>query len=313
MKQIWKVEKEYSSLRLDLAVSKKFEDISRSFAREKIQTGEIKLNNENVKASVKVFEGDRVAIDYEQTALETKLEPTPLNFEIVYEDEHLICIDKPAGLVVHPGAGREEETVVSSILSHTQLSSIGSPNRPGVVQRLDKETSGLMVLAKTDKAHHQLVKQFSQHSVKKEYLAIIQGAIENQKGRIEVAIERDRVHRKRMKATSEKNARLAVSRFEVVEYLDESTLIKVEILTGRTHQIRVHMSFTGHPLLGDTLYGARKKPFSHFLHSYKLELEHPVTGHKLQFYSQIPESFKNKIIELNGKPVTEELLKSSIG
>jgi 23S rRNA pseudouridine1911/1915/1917 synthase len=157
-----------------------------------------------------------------------------------------------------------------------------------------------MVLAKTAQAHKALVKSFSSHELDKEYLAIIQGHIVNKKGRIEVAIDRDKIHRKRMKATTPEKGRMAISRFEVIEYLKSTSFVKVAIETGRTHQIRVHMSFTGHPLLGDTTYGARKLPQNqqHFLHSYRLVINHPVSNKGMEFKAKLPEKFAAKLIEL---------------
>ena len=295
----WNITDDFSGMRLDQAINKKFPDISRNLAQEMIKNGEITIRNSNVKASQKIKTGDTVEIKFRSDDLETGIQATEMNFPIVYEDNDIIVINKPFGLVVHPGAGQEKETVVSALLSHTTLSPIGAPDRPGVVHRLDKETSGIMVLAKTKEAHKNLAEQFASHDLEKEYIALIQGHIVNKKGRIQVAIERDPIHRQRMKATSAENGRMAISIFEVMEYLKNSTLVKVKILTGRTHQIRVHMSFTGHPLLGDTTYGGRKFGNSeHFLHSSKLTITHPTTGKTMTFQADIPQRFKEVIEEL---------------
>ena len=164
----------------------------------------------------------------------------------------------------------------------------------------DKDTSGVMILAKTRDAHRKLAEAFAGHELEKEYLAIIQGHIVNRKGRIEVAIERDKIHRKRMKATSAEKGRMAISIFEVLEYLKGATLVKVKILTGRTHQIRVHMAFTGHPLLGDVTYGGKRleKKAEHFLHSHRLALKHPVTGKQLEFIAPMPDRFARILAQL---------------
>jgi 23S rRNA pseudouridine1911/1915/1917 synthase len=295
----WKITEEFSGMRLDQAINKKFPDISRNMAQEMIKNGEITIGDSIVKASQKLKTGDIAVIHFRSSELETDIQATEMNFPIVYEDDDIIVINKPFGLVVHPGAGQEKETVVSALLSHTNLSPIGAPDRPGVVHRLDKETSGIMVLAKTKEAHKNLAEQFASHDLEKEYIALIQGHIVNKKGRIQVAIERDPVHRQRMKATSAENGKMAISIFEVMEYLKNSTLVKVKILTGRTHQIRVHMSFTGHPLLGDTTYGGRKFGNSeHFLHSSKLTITHPITGKTMTFQADIPQRFKEVIEEL---------------
>ena len=295
----WQITEEYSGMRLDQAINKKYPDISRSLAQEMIKNGEITIGNSTVKASQKVKTGDIATINFRSDEMNTDIQATEMNFPIIYEDEDIIVINKPFGLVVHPGAGNEKVTVVSALLSHTNLSPIGAPDRPGVVHRLDKETSGLMVLAKTKEAHKNLAEQFAGHDIEKEYIALIQGHIVNKKGRIQVAIERDPIHRQRMKATSAENGRMAISIFEVMEYLKNSTLVKVQILTGRTHQIRVHMAFTGHPLLGDTTYGGKKFGNSeHFLHSHKLSFTHPSTGKTMTFQAEIPLRFKEVIEEL---------------
>lgn len=295
----WQINEEFEGKRLDQAISKNYPEISRTLAQEMIKNGEIKVNNSLAKTSQKLKKGDFVEVSLRSDELNTEIQATEMNLPILYEDNDIIVINKPFGLVVHPGAGNEKVTVVSALLSHTNLSPIGAPDRPGVVHRLDKETSGIMVLAKTKEAHKNLAEQFATHELDKEYIAIIQGHIVNKKGRIQVAIERDPVHRQRMKATSAENGRMAISIFEVMEYLKNSTLIKVKILTGRTHQIRVHMAFTGHPLLGDTTYGGKKYGNQeHFLHSYKLSFKHPITGKTMTFEAEIPERFQQVIKEL---------------
>ncbi|MBR4571195.1 MAG: RluA family pseudouridine synthase [Candidatus Riflebacteria bacterium] len=295
----WNITEEFAGMRLDQAINKKFPDISRNTAQEMIKNGEITIGNSTVKSSQKLKTNDTVVINFRKDDLETDIQATEMNFPIVYEDNDIIVINKPFGLVVHPGAGQEKETVVSALLSHTTLSPIGAPDRPGIVHRLDKETSGIMILAKNKEAHKNLAEQFASHDLEKEYIALIQGHIVNKKGRIQVAIERDPIHRQRMKATSADNGKMAISIFEVMEYLKNSTLVKVQILTGRTHQIRVHMAFTGHPLLGDTTYGGRKFGNSeHFLHSSKLTITHPTTGKTMTFQADIPQRFKEVIEEL---------------
>lgn len=297
--EIWLINEEFVGMRLDQAINKKFPDISRSLAQEMIKNGEIKVGNSLVKSSQKLKAGDNVEIAFRNDDFNTEIQATEMNFPILYEDDDIIVINKPFGLVVHPGAGNEKITVVSAVLSHTNLSPIGAPDRPGIVHRLDKETSGVMVLAKNKEAHKNLAEQFASHDLDKEYIAIIQGHIVNKKGRIQVAIERDPVHRQRMKATSAENGRMAISIFEVIEYLKNASLVKVKILTGRTHQIRVHMAFTGHPLLGDTTYGGRKFGNSeHFLHSYKLSFKHPITGKEMTFEAELPQRFQQVIEEL---------------
>lgn len=296
----WCVDSDFSGLRLDQAVNQKYREISRTLAQEMIKAGEILLNGATTKPGQKLKGGETVKLTLRCEEEATTIAATPLDFKILYEDKYIVVVDKPAGLVVHPGAGKEKATVVSALLGHTKLSPIGAPTRPGVVHRLDKDTSGIMVLAKTREAHRRLAEAFSGRELEKEYMAIIQGHIVNRKGRIEVAIERDKIHRKRMKATSADKGRMAVSLFEVVEYLESATLVRVKILTGRTHQIRVHMAFTGHPLLGDTTYGGKRwqKRARHFLHSSRLAFNHPITGARIDLQAQLPEYFAAAISEL---------------
>lgn len=298
--ETWAVEPEYAGLRIDLAINRKFGRISRTLAQEMLKTGEIKVGSQLVKPGLKVKGGEKVEITFRPDEVEPEIKATTLDFPILFEDRYMIAIDKPAGLVVHPGAGKEKTTVVSALLGHTKLSPIGAPTRPGIVHRLDKDTSGVMILAKTRDAHRKLAEAFAGHDLEKEYLAIIQGHIVNRKGRIEVAIERDKIHRKRMKATSADKGRMAISNFEVIEYLKGATLVKVKILTGRTHQIRVHMAFTGHPLLGDVTYGGKRleRKAEHFLHSHRLALKHPVTGKPLEFIAPMPDRFAQILTQL---------------
>lgn len=299
----WHVESDFAGLRLDQAVNQKYREISRTQAQEMIKGGEILLNGAATKPGQKLKGGETVRMTLRCEEPTTTITATPLDFKILYEDKYIVVVDKPAGLVVHPGAGKEKATVVSALLGHTKLSPIGAPTRPGVVHRLDKDTSGIMVLAKTREAHKRLAEAFSGRELEKEYMAIIQGHIVNRKGRIEVAIERDRIHRKRMKATSADKGRMAISLFEVEEYLEGATLVKVKILTGRTHQIRVHMAFTGHPLLGDTTYGGKRwqKRARHFLHSSRLAFNHPITGARIELQAPLPEYFQEAISELRSR------------
>ncbi|NCB38150.1 MAG: RluA family pseudouridine synthase [Erysipelotrichia bacterium] len=296
----WVVEPEMAGLRLDLAINQKHREISRTLAQEMLKNGEIKLNGQTVKSSLKLRGGEKIWITFRDDEPEQEIKATELDFPILFEDKYMIAINKPAGLVVHPGAGKEKTTVVSALLGHTKLSPIGAPTRPGVVHRLDKETSGVMILAKTRDAHRKLAEAFASHELEKEYLAIIQGHIVNRKGRIEVAVERDKIHRKRMKATSSEKGRMAISQFEVIEYLKSNTLVKVRIMTGRTHQIRVHMAFTGHPLLGDVTYGGKRfeKKAEHFLHSSRLVLKHPISGKEMILEAALPERFAGVLEQL---------------
>ncbi|MBP7633166.1 RluA family pseudouridine synthase [Candidatus Ozemobacteraceae bacterium] len=290
--------------RLDAALASRAGDLSRTTLQELIKSGSVTVDGRSAKPSQKMKGGEAIRMELPEATVPETIAATPLRFPIVFEDDHLVVIDKPAGLVVHPGAGHEAESVVSGLLSRMSLSPVGAPLRPGVVHRLDKATSGLMVLAKTEKTHRKLTKAFAGRAVTKEYLALVQGRIQDERGRIEVAIERDRLHRKRMKATYGERGRMAVSVFDVVERLRGATLVRVRIETGRTHQIRVHMAFLGHPLLGDVLYGGRRIEGKaiHYLHSAKLSMPHPVTGKPLTWEQPAPPAFTAIISQLRSSP-----------
>ncbi|MBF0498926.1 MAG: RluA family pseudouridine synthase [Candidatus Riflebacteria bacterium] len=302
-KHEWRVESDCRGLRLDAILARRHVEISRSLLQEMIKSGEALVDGIAVKPSHKLRGGEIVTYKIPKIAEQQPIASTPLDFPILFEDHHMIAVEKPVGLVVHPGAGREEKSVVSALLSYTKLSPIGAPLRPGVVHRLDKTTSGIMVLAKTERAHKRLAKMFAGHTIAKEYMAIVQGAVEADRGRVEVAIERDRVHRKRMRATRQDRGRMAISHYEVVERFPGATLVRVRIETGRTHQIRVHMSYIGHPLCGDILYGGR--PFlgksNHYLHSARLAMKHPFIDVDIEWLSPLPAAFEAALTELRNR------------
>lgn len=300
----WQTTPDEKNIRLDAALAKKFPEISRSALAEMIRNGEVLLDQKEVKPSHKLSGKELIILTIQEKKEIKTLPPTPLTFNIIFEDESIISVDKPKGMSVHPGAGKEKISVVSCVLGHSTLSPIGAPLRPGVVHRLDKGTSGVMVLAKTSNAHHGLSKAFSTRSVGKEYFALVQGAILENKGRIEAALDRDRTNRKRMKVTKPDRGRMAVSLFEVAERFQKATLLKVSILTGRTHQIRVHFSFIGHPLIGDVLYGGSKFQGKaiHYLHSSKLRFIHPITGLPIELTAPLPQDFQNAIEKLRCDP-----------
>ncbi len=300
----WMIPGELAGVRVDQALAKGFPDSSRAALQELIRNGSAVVDGRKVKPSAKVKGGELVRITFPDIAPARDLEPTALTFPILFQDEHLVVIDKPYGLVVHPGAGREKESVVSALLGCTSLSPIGSPLRPGVIHRLDKTTSGVMVLARTEVAHLRLSKAFSARKVGKEYFALVQGIVRPESGRIEIAIERDRVFRKRMKAAPPGKGRNAVSRFERVELLKGATLLRVIIETGRTHQIRVHLAYIRHPLVGDITYGGKRIGAMQglFLHSSRVSLTHPVTGELFTWKAPLPSRFQEALSELRRSP-----------
>jgi len=293
----WVVPADAKGTRLDAALAARHADTSRSLLQEMIKKGDVTVDGSATKSSSKLKGGETVCYSIPKAPASEPISATPLDFPILFEDDALVVIDKPVGLVVHPGAGHEKVSVVSCLLSHTGLSPIGAPIRPGVVHRLDKSTSGVMILAKSEIAHRRLTKLFAGRTVHKEYLALVNGEIGADKGRVEVAIERDRVQRKRMMATHPDRGKSAVSHYEVVERFPGATLVRVSIETGRTHQIRVHLAYIGHPLLGDILYGGRKfrgDP-KHFLHSFRLQIPHPMTKKEISCEAPLPAAFQEAI------------------
>jgi len=305
--------------RLDKFVAARVADLSRSAAQRLIDDGFVTVNDVHATAAHKVGSGDVIVVRIPPSA-PTTIEAEAIPLSIVYEDDDLIVIDKPAGLVVHPAAGHDRGTLVNAVLAHApDLEGIGGETRPGIVHRLDKDTSGLIVVAKNDAAHRELQRQFKARTVKKMYLALVEGRVEPREGIIDAPIARDRVHRKRM--TVGLDGRPSRTRYRVIKYESgrigvealagervmaamparaysptEFTLVEAYPETGRTHQIRVHFAWLGHPLVGDPVYG-RKKPVlpieRHFLHAARLTLRLPSSGEECTFESPLPPDLKS--------------------
>jgi 23S rRNA pseudouridine1911/1915/1917 synthase len=287
--------------RLDRWLARELPEQSRSRLQSLIEAGAVLLEGRPARASSRLRTGQEVVVRIpEPRPAAPRPEDIPLT--VVHEDDRLLVIEKPAGLVVHPGAGRAEGTLVNALLHHVRdLSGIGGELRPGIVHRLDKGTSGLMVVAKDDATHRDLARQFAGRTVEKEYLAIVLGVPRARKGVIDSPIGRDPIHRKKMSVRA-RRARPARSDYEVVEALDGAALVRVRIHTGRTHQVRVHLASIGYPLAGDALYGGRRTPPSRLpssrqalrafdrpaLHAARLAFDHPATGERLAFESALP-------------------------
>jgi len=285
-----------AKLRLDQFLAKRLPEYSRSRLQQLIRSGFVRLNEQTTRPRHIVRRGDK--IDLREPPVEKiDVQPEPIPLEIIFEDNDLIVINKPAGLTVHPGAGQREHTLVNALLSHcATLSGIGGKERPGIVHRLDKETSGCLVAAKNDMAHRELSKQFAARIVEKVYLALVAGRLCKATGVIEEKIGRHPVHRQRMRVTSVRG-RSAKTEYRVIRSSKEASLIECRLHTGRTHQIRVHLHHLGQPVLGDKVYAQRAtKSFPRqMLHAWKLGFHHPRTGEWKNFEAPLPPDFKEAI------------------
>lgn len=283
---------------------------TRSFIQKLLEDSAVSCNGAVVrKASYKVKSGDEIVFELPEPKT-AEITPQDIPLEIVYEDDALLVVNKPQGMVVHPAPGNPDNTLVNAVMAHCagRLSSINSVIRPGIVHRIDKDTSGLLVIAKTDEAHNHLAAQLKEHSMTRVYTCIVNGGFQQDHGTIHAPIGRHPVQRKKMAVTA-KNAKDAVTHFEVLERLSGYTLLKCRLETGRTHQIRVHLAHIGHPLLGDPLYGTKNKLGIHMqmLHAGILGFIHPITGAYLEFSAPLPPLFCQVLEGLRGQGGTDPL------
>lgn len=280
--------------RLDRFLAERLPELSRSRVQALIKEGAVLLNGKPAKPSAEVSAGDFIAgsIPEDRPA---EAQPQELPLTILYEDEHLAVLDKASGMVVHPGDGNQDGTLVNALLHHFgSMSSIGGVQRPGIVHRLDKETSGCLVVARNDETHRALTEQFSGRTVEKTYLAIVERAPSPPRGRIETNIGRNPHNRQKMAVLPPPAGKIAITDYEVLRSLGSSSLVRCDLHTGRTHQIRVHMKHLGHPLLGDETYGRAAKHYGvsrMLLHAWRLAFDHPATGQRMQFTAPIPPEF----------------------
>ncbi len=294
-KLIIDVSDEETGERIDSFLSGKTE-FTRTRIQQLIKDKNITVNGKVTKSSYKIEENDEIAIEVPE-AETTEIKPENIKIDIVYEDSDIAVINKQAGLVVHPAHGHYSGTLVNAILYHIKdLSGINGEIRPGIVHRLDKDTSGLIVIAKNDKVHTALTEMFQEKKIRKTYLAILKGKLNKSEGKIVTQIGRDKNDRKKMTVIDDiTKGKNAITNYKVVSQNNLFTLVKVNIETGRTHQIRVHMRHLGYPILGDSVYGRKDNEKRQMLHAYKLEFLHPVTGYQMEFTGEIPEDFQKAL------------------
>ena len=301
----WFVDTDANNMRIDRFISERMADTSRSYIQKLIKDELVTVDSKVVKSNYKVKEGEWVKIVLpEPVSLDIEAENIPL--DILYEDSDVLLVNKPKDMVVHPSAGHVTGTLVNALLYHCKdsLSSINGVLRPGIVHRIDKDTTGVIVVCKTDKAHNSLAEQLKEHSITRKYHAIVYNNFTEDEGTVDAPIGRSMNDRKKM-AINRTNGRNAVTHYKVLKRFGQYTYIECQLETGRTHQIRVHMASIGHPLLGDTVYGPAKSPFGNLqgqtLHAKVLGFVHPTTGEYVEFDTPLPEYFKKLLDKLEIK------------
>ncbi|RCW46559.1 RluA family pseudouridine synthase [Paenibacillus prosopidis] len=297
----WIVEEDQSGERLDKFVTDSMDDtaVSRTQVQEWIKAGAVEVDGKAAKANYKVTESNRVVLHIPELE-NAAIEPEAIPLEVIYEDSDLIVINKPRGMVVHPAPGHTSGTLVNALMHHCKdLSGINGMIRPGIVHRIDKDTTGLLMAAKNDLAHISLAEQLKEHTVTRKYIALVHGNLPHDQGTIDAPIGRDLKDRKLFTVT-ERNSRHAVTHFVVLERLGDYSIVELQLETGRTHQIRVHMKYIGHPLAGDPVYGRNKTVAlkGQALHAAVLGFKHPRSGERLQFEVPLPADFEHVLNSL---------------
>lgn len=296
---VWQVEEPHSGTRVDKFVTQQG-DWSRSLVQSWLAAERVTVDGKKVRANYRVQPGEEVQLTLPPPE-ELSIQPESIPLDVVYEDADVIVVNKPRGMVVHPAPGHSSGTLVNALLAHCDdLSGINGVLRPGIVHRIDKDTSGLLMVAKNDRAHESLATQLTEHSVGRSYVAIVHGRVAHERGTIDAPIGRNPTQRQEM-AVVRKNGKQAVTHFIVQEKFAAFTLVECRLETGRTHQIRVHMAYIGHPLIGDPKYGPKKRPFpieGQALHARTLSFRHPRTGENMQFEVPLPEDMMNILAQL---------------
>ena len=296
------VSEEQEDLRIDRYLSEACEELSRSYIQKLLKNQDVLVNGGPVKASYKVVAGDQIEVDVPE-AVEPEIVAEEMDLDILYEDQDVILVNKPKGMVVHPAAGHYTGTLVNGLMAHCrdELSGINGVMRPGIVHRIDMDTTGVIIACKNDLAHNSIAAQLKEHSITRRYQAIVHGVLKDDEGVIDAPIGRSPKDRKKM-AINYNNGKSAVTHYRVIARFKDFTHIECRLETGRTHQIRVHMASIGHPLLGDQVYGPAKVPFSGLqgqtLHAGVLGIIHPSTGEYMKFHAPLPEYFEKLLRKL---------------
>ena len=317
MKEECFVTEETAGDRIDRFLSEQYEELSRSFLQKLLKSGDVMVGGRPVKASYRVAEGDLISFEMPE-AVEPEIVPEDIPLDILYEDHDVILVNKPKGMVVHPAAGHYTGTLVNALMFHCKedLSGINGVLRPGIVHRIDMDTTGVIIACKNDLAHNSIAAQLKEHSITRRYQAIVHGVLKDDEGVIDAPIGRSPKDRKKM-AVNYNNGKSAVTHYRVLGRFRDFTHIECRLETGRTHQIRVHMASIGHPLLGDSVYGPAKCPYElqgQTLHAGLLGFLHPRTGEYMEFSAPLPEYFEElleKLPKLHGKSVIDLAEKSA--
>lgn len=313
MTETWQITEEQSGLRLDVFLQEQLEDVTRSHIRKWIDDQDVLVNGKGQKAGYKLKKGDEILLEEPDPEPLMSADPEPMDLQIVYEDEDVAIVNKPQGMVVHPSAGHPNGTLVNGLMYHFQgrLSAINGVLRPGIVHRIDKDTSGLLVICKSDKAHQALSDRLKDHDITRRYQALVLGNLKEDEGTVDLPIGRASEDRKKMAIV--RGGRRAVTHYRVLERFGALTFVELTLETGRTHQIRVHMKSLQHPVLGDPLYGPSQLPSDaarllssvkdqlgngQFLHAKVLGFVHPVTGEYMEWESPLPENFRTVLESL---------------
>lgn len=288
--------------RADIALSEKLEGYTRSALKKLFEGGAVEINGKVAKPSQSVSEGDKISVTLPDP-VECAARPEDIPVEIIYEDDDVAVINKPQGLTVHAGNGNADGTLVNALLFKLgNLSGIGGVIRPGIVHRIDKNTSGLLVVAKNDGAHLSLASQIAEKSCRRTYVALLEGNLKDDKGTVTTYIGRSQTDRTKMAVVPPEKGKLAITDYEVLDRAQGYTLCRFDLHTGRTHQIRVHAKYLNHPIVGDDVYGRKKREFSlqgQLLHAYRLEFTHPTSGERLSFTAPLPDYFTAVLKKLN--------------